>query len=133
MNINWEKIRWYSLVGFLLLLINACGIAILVMLFIDGNLIKGLESHGAGPEAIAWIEKENFNTSFFSDLDFKVKAGVIFGEVLGALCTYGMIKILFKKSIDDKREEKRTKETQEGNKKMMKDIAKYLGDKEKDE
>lgn len=144
-SIDWKNIGWRSIQVGIVLLLNGCGIAILIMLFLDdsglseyGELLKQmLKDKEISKDAFDILFKEAMQgidvESLFEGLEFKQKAGIILGEVIGAGLSGIFIKFLYQVFRDDKRAQKQTEligqaieKGSNNESKQQRDINKYL-------
>lgn len=110
-----KKICWRLLQALIVVLLNGCGIAIIIMLWMSPNLSKfkqdlanlGIQQNS---DLYKLIMENAVKESFFEALPFLTKAGIIFGEILGAVISYKWTCFLYKEGRQDKRVEKLKKE-----------------------
>lgn len=119
---NRSTITWRTIQAFILLLLNSCGLAIFIMMWLEPQIdLNGV------PENIRVLFE---GKSYFAMLEFKQQAGVLFGEVIGAMLSYALIKFIYTNHKDNKmliRQEKIEKQKEDNlSKKLDKKIDKIM-------
>ncbi|MGL5204745.1 MAG: hypothetical protein ACRC63_00685 [Metamycoplasmataceae bacterium] len=105
-NIDWNNWSWRTLQAFIVLLLNGCGIAIVVMSFLDDSgisdtlkeLKKLLDEGKLNKEAYDLIRASLSNVnveSLFEALNYKIRYGMIVGEGIGIVATWAFVKAIY--------------------------------------
>lgn len=139
MKITKEKVITTTLLTILFAIINVCGLVILITSFMTGEsgqsynkLINDLVIMGMIDKNVAEALLQGVNLdSVFEEYDLKIKAGLILGEVIGAVLSLGGIsKLISIKSSSNNNEKLINAIVSKEDKRKDKDereVKKFLG------
>lgn len=139
MKITKEKVITTTLLTILFAIINVCGLVILITSFMPGEsgqsynkLINDLIIMGMIDKNVAEALLQGVNLdSIFEEYDLKIKAGLILGEVIGAVLSLGGIsKLISIKSSNNNNEKLINAIVSKEDKRKDKDereVKKFLG------